>query len=203
MAGLGSSVALPAALLRDRDRGGRRGAGAAIEAHPAVDLHDVDPRGPPVAQVLRDLEERAPPAHAEGARNGAERGEVVGRRLGGALLQLFGRDDAGRGHDDRVGEPPLVAKPTLDRQATRARMQDLDADEAALLRLREQPPDLPPGEAQRLPDLVLRLVLFVVELGRPDREQLVDLVHAPPSDLASSVGTSGAHRQHSRAILLI
>ena len=90
-----------AALLRDADGGRRRGAGPAVEAHAAVDLHDVDAGGPAVAQVLGDLEERATPADAEGAGHGAERREVVGRGLRGALLQLLGRVHAGGRDDDR------------------------------------------------------------------------------------------------------
>jgi hypothetical protein len=176
IAGLGSSVALPPPFC-------------AIATAVAA------------AQVLRDVEEGAAPAHAEGARHGAERGEVVGCRLGGALLQLFGRDDTGRRHDDRIGEPPFVAESTLDRQSTSARMQDLDADEAALLRLREESPDLPAGEPERLPDLVLGLVLLVVELGSPDREEFVDLVHSV-LPLAFQRRQPSAHRQHSRVILL-
>jgi hypothetical protein len=89
--------------------------------------------------VLRDVEQRASPADAEGARNRAEGREVVGRGLRRALLQLLGRLDARRGDDDRVGEPALVAEAALDRQPARTRVQDLDADEAALLGLREEP----------------------------------------------------------------
>jgi hypothetical protein len=152
--------------------------------------------------VLGELEQGAAPAHAEGARDGPEGGEVVGGRLRGALLQFFGRLHARGGDDDRVGEPALVAEAALDREPTCARVEDLDADESALLGLREESADLPPREPERLPDLVLGLVLLVVELGRPDGEQFVDLVHSVlPAPLQRK--HVDAHRQHSRAILLI
>ena len=137
---------VPAGLLRDGDRGGGRGAGPSVEADAAVDLHDVDAARPAVLEVPGDVVQRAPPADPERARDGTQRGEVVGGGLRGARLELVLVVDARRGHDDRVGQAAGLAQPALDGQPTRAGVDDLDADEAAGLGLRQQPPDLPAGE---------------------------------------------------------
>ncbi len=131
--------------------------------------------------------EGAAPAHSEDAGNRAERSEVVGRRLGDPGLNI--RVGVDGGHDDRVCEVVEAAELSFEREAPGTGMDDLDAHEALLARLHEEPADLPSAHAEGEPDLVLRLACFVVEFGCFHGEDLVAVIHrgwllshdAPPS----------------------
>lgn len=158
-----------------RVRCGRRLAGA---GDAAVDLHRIDTGRPAGAQPRRDGVQCPPPADAERPRNGAERCQVV-RRLRDPGLGLG--VGFGGGDDDRVRQPVETAELALQRELPRARMHDLDAHEPLLARRRQQPADLPAGDAESGADLILRLARFVVELRGFHSQDLVGVVQGHTS----------------------
>ena len=67
----------------------------------------------------------------------------------------------------------FCAKATFECGAASAGVHDFDPDETARLGLSDQPPDLPAGQTQLEPDLVLSLILLVVQFGGTDREEFI------------------------------
>ncbi len=102
------------------------------------------------------------------------------------------------GDDDGIREAETLAQLALGGEPARAGVHDLDADDAALARLRQHAPRFPAGDAQQRTDLILRLVLVVVELGDTHRQQLV--VHRSSS--VDGTSRSGALHRLSKSVLI-
>ena len=98
----------------------------------------------------------------------------------------------GNRNHDGVREAEPFDEFTLEAEATRAGMDDLDPHDALLARLGQQSPDLPSRDVQEGTDLVLRLGLVVVQLGDSHREQI--FVHGIlPSAHQPTREHAGAH----------